>query len=152
MSEGRAVRIREFYHSGRDSGRMFTDEEYYRELEKMAGDLPVEFVVVDPSAASFIAAIRAHGRFSVRKARNEVLGGIRLVAELLREGRLQFAPCCKDAIREFSLYRWEEDGETDRVQKENDHAMDDIRYFCATVLARERRKNGGRRNEELAGE
>ena len=60
-------------------------------------------------------------------------------------------PACKDAIREFSLYRWEEDGQTDRVQKENDHAMDDIRYFCATVMRRERRKNGGKNNEELAG-
>jgi len=152
VSDGRAVRIKEFYHSGRDSGKMLTDEEYYRELEILAGDMPVEFVVVDPSAASFIATIRAHGRFSVRKAKNEVLGGIRLVAEMLREGCLQFAPGCKDAIREFSLYRWEEDGQTDRVQKENDHAMDDIRYFCATVLRRERRKNGGKNNEELAGE
>ena len=151
VAEGRAVRIREFYHSGRDSGKMLTDEEYYRELESLAGNLPVEFVVVDPSAASFIATIRAHGRFSVRKARNEVLGGIRLVAEMLREGQLQFAPCCKDAIREFSLYRWEEDGQTDRVLKENDHAMDDIRYFCATVLARQLRKNGGKNDEELAG-
>ena len=148
----RAVRIREFYHSGRDSGKMLTDEEYYRELESLAGDLSVEFVVVDPSAASFIATIRAHRRFSVRKARNEVLSGIRLVGSLLREGYLQFAPCCKDAIREFSLYRWEEDGQIDRVQKENDHAMDDIRYFCATVLGRKRRNNGGKSNEELSGE
>ena len=152
VAEGRAVRIREFYHSGRDSGKMLTDEEYYRELERLAGALTVEYVVVDPSAASFIATIRAHGRFSVRKARNEVLGGIRLVGSMLREGCLQFAPACKDAIREFSLYRWEENGETDRVIKENDHAMDDIRYFCATVLGRKRRKNGGRNNEELAGE
>ena len=152
VSEGRAVRIKEFYHSGRDSGKMLTDEEYYRELECLAGSLPVEFVVVDPSAASFIATIRAHRQFSVRKARNEVLSGIRLVGSLLREGCLQFAPCCKDAIREFSLYRWEEDGQIDRVQKENDHAMDDIRYFCATVLGRKRRNNGGRSNEELSGE
>ena len=152
VSDGRAVRIREFYHSGRDSGKMLTDEEYYRELEQLAGSLPVEFVVVDPSAASFIATIRAHRRFSVRKARNEVLSGIRLVGSLLREGYLQFAPCCKDAIREFSLYRWEEDGQIDRVQKENDHAMDDIRYFCATVLGRKRRNNGGKSNEELSGE
>ena len=152
VSDGRAVRIREFYHSGRDSGKMLTDEEYYRELERLAGSLPVEFVVVDPSAASFIATIRAHRRFSVRKARNEVLSGIRLVGSLLREGYLQFAPCCKDAIREFSLYRWEEDGQIDRVQKENDHAMDDIRYFCATVLGRKRRNNGGKQNEELSGE
>ena len=119
---------------------IITDEEYYRELVKLAGNLPVEWVVVDPSAASFIATIRAHGRFSVRKARNQVLEGIRLVATLLQEEILQFTPECKDTIREFSLYRWEQEGETDRVCKENDHAMDDIRYFCATVLRRQVRR------------
>ena len=149
---GRAVRIREYYHSGRESGRMLTDEEYYRELENLAGEKPVEYVVVDPSAASFIAAIRNHGKFSARKARNDVLNGIRLVAEMLRAGVLQFAPGCKASIREFSLYRWEENGETDRVCKENDHAMDDIRYFCATVLRREMGKLGGEVNEKMVNE
>ncbi len=136
VSGGRAVRLREFYHSGRDSGKMLTDEEYHRALVELAGGLPVETVVVDPSASSLIAAIRAHGVFSVRKARNDVLSGIHLVASLLREGAIQFAPVCKDSIREFSLYRWDENGEADRVVKENDHAMDDIRYFCATILRR----------------
>ena len=133
---GKAVRLREFYHSGRDTGKMLTDEEYHKALVDLAGELPVELVVVDPSAASLIATIRSHGIFSVRKAKNEVLNGIHLVASLLREGVLQFTPLCKDSIREFSLYRWEENGESDRVVKENDHAMDDIRYFCATVLRR----------------
>ena len=141
VSEGRAVRIREFYHSGRDTGKQYTDEEYHAALVKLAGNLPVEWVVVDPSAASFIATIRSHGVFSVRKAQNEVLNGIRLVATLLQEGVLQFTPECKDTIREFSLYRWEENRETDRVCKENDHAMDDIRYFCASVLRRQIRRN-----------
>jgi len=152
VSGGRAVRLREFYHSGRDTGRMYTDEEYHRELVKLAGNLPVETVVVDPSAASFIATIRAHGVFSVRKAKNDVLGGIRLVAELLRQGVIQVTPGCRDSIREFSLYRWEENGETDRVCKEHDHAMDDIRYFCATVLRRNRelrQKIGGNSDEKL---
>ena len=150
---GRAVRIREYYHSGRETGRMRTDEEYYRELENLAGELPVECVVVDPSAASFIATVRSHGWFSVRKAKNDVLNGIRLVAEMLRKGVVQFSPACKDTIREFALYSWEENGEMDRVRKENDHAMDDIRYFCATVLRREfREKMGGEWNEKLAGE
>ena len=27
--------------------------------------------------------------------------------------------------------------QSDKVLKENDHAMDDIRYFCYTILARE---------------
>lgn len=135
---GRAVRIREYYWSGRENSSMKTDEEYYEALEKLAGNLPVETVIVDPSAASFIATVRRHGRFSVRKARNEVLPGIRLTAAMLKAGVIMIGSECKDAIREFGLYRWDEKGEVDKPVKENDHAMDDIRYFCATVMRRDR--------------
>ena len=120
---------------------MMTDEEYCDALEQLAGNCFVEQVVIDPSAASLIAALRRRGRFSVRKARNEVLPGIRWVATLLQTGRLFIGPECKDSIREFQLYRWEDKGEKDSVVKENDHAMDDIRYFCASVL----RRTGGMR-------
>lgn len=134
VAEGKAWRIREYYHSGRDAGRMLTDEEYYQKLEELAGNCPVERVIVDPSAASFIAAVRHHGKFRVRRAKNALLPGIRLVAELLQTGRLLFSDACRDTIREFGLYRWEND--RDVPVKENDHAMDDVRYFCATVLGR----------------
>ena len=143
VTDGKAYRIREYYHDGRSSGQMFTDEQYCDELEKLAGNLPVALVVIDPSAASMIAALRRRGRFSVRKARNEVLPGIRLVASLLQAGILQVSSCCKDTIREFGLYRWEDKGEKDMVVKENDHAMDDIRYFCATVLRRQMKYQEG---------
>lgn len=132
----KAVRIREFYYSGRGSQALKTDEEYYAELERLAGGLPIRHVIVDPSAASFIETIRRHGRFSVRKARNEVLPGIRLTATLLNAGRILIHRDCKDAIREFGLYCWDEKGEVDKPLKVNDHAMDDIRYFCSTVMRR----------------
>ena len=134
VADGKAWRIKEFYHSGRDTGKVLTDEEYYEKLEELAGVYPVERVIIDPSAASFIATIRRHGRFRVRKAKNGVLPGIRLVARYLQEGRLLFLENCRDTIREFGLYRWEEG--KDAPKKENDHAMDDVRYFCATVLQR----------------
>ena len=74
----------------------------------------------------------------MRKADNEVLSGIRLTARLLKAGKLVICRGCEDAIREFSLYRWEEQGDgQDRVRKEHDHAMDEIRYFAATVAAKE---------------
>lgn len=132
----KAVRVREFYHDGRNTGKTYTDEEYYRALEELAGDAPVEMVIVDPSAASFIAVLRRHGRFRVRKARNAVLPGIRLVTELLRQEKLGFCPGCKDILREFGLYCWSDDPARDAPVKENDHAMDDMRYFCMTVLGR----------------
>ena len=136
VEQGRAVRVREYYYCGREKGIMRTDEEHYNELETLAEGVEVELIVVDPSAASLIATIRSHGRFSVRKARNEVLPGIQRVASLLKAGSLQFTAQCRDTIREFGLYCWEQDG--DRPLKENDHAMDDIRYFCSTVLRRDR--------------
>ena len=137
VSEGVAVRVREFYHSGRDTGRLLTDQDYHDALVKLAEGTPVECVVIDPSAASMIALIRKIGRFRVRRAKNGVLQGICLVSSLLQQGRLLFSPACRNTLREFSLYCWEEDTARDVPRKENDHAMDDIRYFAMTVLGRE---------------
>lgn len=138
VRDGVAVRVSEFYHSGREKQHQLTDEEYYREIEKLAGDRDIRHVVVDPSAASFITCIRSHGRFSVRKAKNDVMYGIRLTAMMLQTGVIKIGADCKDAIREFGLYHWDDKGEVDKPVKENDHAMDDIRYFCATVMRRNR--------------
>lgn len=134
VADKKAVRIREYYYSGRDTQSSKTDEEYYTELEKLAGELPIESVIVDPSAASFIETIRRHGRFSVRKAKNDVLDGIVTTSRYLKAGKIQINPCCKDAIREFGLYRWDEKSTEDKPIKENDHAMDDIRYMAQTIL------------------
>lgn len=51
----------------------------------------------------------------------------------LKAGKIKFSAACRDTLREFSLYRWQNDSVKDAVRKENDHAMDDIRYFVATV-------------------
>lgn len=135
VSGGKAYRVQEYYFDSRAQHRQHTDDEYYAALEELAGSHVIEAVVVDPSAASFIELIRRKGRFAVRKAKNEVLDGIRLTARLLNEGNILIGAGCKDAIREFGLYVWDEKavGE-DRPLKTNDHAMDEIRYFCATIL------------------
>ena len=113
-----------------------TDEEYYEKLRELAAGRHIDYIVVDPSAASFITTIFRHGEFHVVKAKNEVMDGIRQTAVYLRTGRVKIHRRCKDAIREFRLYRWDEDSPEDKPIKENDHAMDDIRYFCRTILAR----------------
>lgn len=129
-----ATRVAEYYYSGRQEQRHKTDEDYYTALEQLAGDKPVQAVIVDPSAASFIEVIRRHKRFPVRKAKNDVLAGINTTARFLQDGTIKIHRSCSACIREFGLYRWDEKTETDRPVKENDHAMDDIRYFAYTVL------------------
>ena len=132
-SEG-AARIRESYFDSRKEGRQRTDEEHYQALVELVEDLSIARVVVDPSAASFIECIRRHGEFRVKPAINSVIDGIRITSSLLNAGMIRIDPSCKDCIREFGLYRWDEKKTADTVLKENDHAMDEVRYFCNTVL------------------
>lgn len=136
LKDGVATRIREFYYSGR-AGRQLTDSEYYEKLDELAGGLPIERIVIDPSAVSMITEIIRRDKYPVIKAVNDVIPGISYTAALLQAGRIKIGSLCKDAIREFGLYRWDEDSPTDKVIKEDDHAMDDIRYFCYTILRRE---------------
>ena len=132
-SEG-AARIRESYFDSRKEGRQRTDEEHYQALVELVEDLPITRVIVDPSAASFIECIRRHGDFRVKPAINSVIDGIRITSSLLNADMIHIDPSCKDCIREFGLYRWDEKKTSDTVLKENDHAMDEVRYFCNTVL------------------
>lgn len=133
VTGGRAVRIREFYHDGRNRKRQLTDEEYCDEIEALADGLFISKVIVDPSAASFITALKRRG-MRVQQADNSVLDGIRRTAVYLKNGNIKIHRSCVDSIREFGLYRWDEKQTEDKVIKENDHAMDDIRYFCNTVM------------------
>lgn len=127
-------RMREYYHNSRTAGTLCTDEEYYSALETLAGGLPITAVIVDPSAASFLQCIRRHGHFGCMPAVNNVAVGIRRVGDLLGSGKLRFHKSCADTLREFALYCWDESGGRDSPKKENDHAMDDLRYFVMTVL------------------
>lgn len=125
-------RVREFYYDARERGRQKTDGEYAEDLRKLAGGRCIETVIVDPSAASFMETLRREG-WNVRKADNRVLEGIRRTASALKSGRIVICRTCGAAAREFGLYRWEEVGDGDRVRKEFDHAMDDIRYFVMAL-------------------
>lgn len=132
----RWYRLNEYYFDSRREGEQRTDEEHYSALEEMARGLHIEAVVADPSAASFLECIRRHGKFKAVPAKNDVADGIRKVASALKERRIMICPACRDTIREFGLYRWDDSAVRDTPRKENDHAMDDIRYFVETILSR----------------
>ena len=134
LIDGVWYRLKEYYYDSRAAGFQKTDEEHYSGLCELAGDKTIEKVIVDPSAASFIQTIRRHGKFIVCPADNRVIDGIRCVSTALRSGKIKICNTCKDAMREFGLYRWDNSGVKDCPIKENDHAMDDIRYFVTSVI------------------
>lgn len=129
--------VREYEHSGRETNIQKTDAEYYAELEKLCADVPVQSgakieLIIDPSAASFIAVAQQGHRFKVRKADNDVLNGIRNTASALSDRRILINDCCARTIREFGLYSWDSRAAEDAVIKEDDHGMDAVRYFIQT--------------------
>jgi PBSX family phage terminase large subunit len=131
------IRIKEYYFDSSKEGYMRTDSEHYEQLKKLAGDRKIEEIIVDPSAASFIECIRRDGRYKVKKAVNDVLTGIRRTSGYLQQGRILISEECEDIIKEFSLYCWENGSGRDIPRKENDHAMDDMRYFVNSYLVSE---------------
>ena len=134
LLDGVWYRVQEFYFNSRETMRQMTDEEYAAALANLVGHRKLSAVIVDPSAASFIETLRRKG-YRVIKADNDVLSGIRLTSDCLKDGRIVICEGCNDCLREMDEYVWDlSNGAKDRVKKENDHAMDDMRYFVSTVL------------------
>lgn len=130
---------KEYYYSGRDKERQKTDCEYADDLERFLDNKKVRQIIVDPSAASFITELRKRG-LNVRKAKNDVEDGIRVVGSALNLELIYFQNGCKETLKEFASYTWDakagERGE-DKPVKQHDHCMDAVRYFVYTVLRKQ---------------
>ncbi|WP_433067385.1 PBSX family phage terminase large subunit [Dactylosporangium sp. CS-033363] len=95
-----------------------------------------EYIVIDPSAASFVTSVMSDSPYTPMPARNAVLPGIRAVATLLGRRKLKIARSCKRLIEELPGYSWDDEaallGE-DKPIKTDDHACDALRYAVLTT-------------------
>lgn len=139
--------IDEYYYSGRDTNHQKTDADYVKDMVNFTSDYPdtsVKFIV-DPSATSFVTALRrcADRNFRVMEANNDVLPGIQDTATCLQEsqGLIKISRKCEKTINEFGSYVWDDKEDSDRPVKENDHAMDALRYFVYTMKLYRPRKS-----------
>lgn len=130
-------RVKEYYYSGRDTGQQKTDDEYADDLGEFLKGYASEFnkirTIIDPSAASFIALLRRKGLYRVHPADNDVRNGIIEVGRAMHQNKIKISPDCKNTIREFEGYVWDDKAGEDKPVKVNDHAMDDMRYFVKTM-------------------
>lgn len=125
---------REYRWDSREEHRQKTDEEYADDMEAFVGDNPCA-IIVDPSAASFIAALRCRGMY-VLPADNEVLDGIRRTATLMQSGQLLVNKTCAGLIGELGTYLWDKKSckmGIDKPLKERDHGADALRYFTNSL-------------------
>ena len=141
--------VKEYYYSGREeiTGTK-TDAQYVKDMLAFVkpymqyvkkessifaeGSITQIETIVDPSAASFIAALREKEIFMVRPAYNDVLDGIRDTARAMQAGRVKISPDCKAFIHELQGYVWQDRADIDAPVKINDHACDSARYFVRT--------------------
>lgn len=148
---------KEYYYSGRTKGMTKTDEEYADDLERFAKEITDRYereyrqavalddpyatreklpIIVDPSAASFIATLQKRGVFKVKRADNDVLNGIRETSVAMKDGLIKIDPSLKETIRELGGYAWDDkaaDRGIDQPIKQEDHACDAIRYFTKSM-------------------
>lgn len=136
--------VHEYRYSGRDTGRQKTDADYLADMEAfldLLGDEALGRImrnggittVIDPSAASFIAALRKEStRFRVLPADNDVLNGIRDTARCIQNGTVKVSKACIETFKEFEGYVWDNTDGVERPVKINDHMMDAMRYFVRT--------------------
>ena len=125
---------REYRWDSREERRQKTDEEYADDMEAfLHGDQCA--IIVDPSAASFIAALRRRGLYVI-PADNDVLDGIRRTATLCQQGKLLINKSCVPLIGELGTYLWDEKScklGVDKPVKERDHGPDAARYFVNSL-------------------
>ncbi len=131
----RWICLKEDYYSGREEKKQLTNSQLVDRLDAMLGSIRPKRVIIDPSAASMKAELHRRG-YHTQDANNTVLEGISDVCSMLGAGNLAFMPCCENTIKEFGAYLWDAkaiDRGEDAPLKENDHAMDAVRYFVRTM-------------------
>lgn len=134
VTKRNAYIVDEYYFASKEQNRRKTDSEHYLSVEKLAEGHNIEAIIIDPSANSFKEEIWRKGKFDVQDADNSVLEGIQVTDQMLHDGSVKISEKCENTIAEMGLYRWDDSKLKDEVIKENDHAMDAMRYLCNTVL------------------
>lgn len=132
--------LKEYYYDGRKAQVQKTDSEYADDLEEFIEGFDVTQIFIDPSAKSFITEVKKRDkiRASVKEADNNVLDGIREVSKKLKNKVLFIVDKCKSLLREFNAYVWDAKAQKhgeDKPIKENDHALDALRYYVFTRIS-----------------
>lgn len=138
-SDGRFHVFREFYKRG------VRPEDFVNITEDWARSIGSPLVAVDEAAAGLIADLRerglnaqgAKGRTPDSTGKHIILDGIAAIQNRLKvsgdgKPRLTIDPSCVEVINEFESYVWKP--EKDEPIKENDHAMDALRYYVAKKM------------------
>lgn len=142
LEKKRLEGLKEYYHSGRETGKQKSPSEYARDFISLTDELheqykcSIFYVYIDPSAAGLSEEIKRQAancdyQITIKKAENDVKVGIQRTQKCLSYGILTVSPMQPKLDWELGLYEYDkksiEKGKEEPV-KENDHACDALRY------------------------
>lgn len=141
--------IDEYYNKGTKKNKAGQEEKitktdgmFLQDYKKLIKDINIRKVIIDPSATSLINLFRQNN-INVKEADNAVIDGINLVLNWLDEERIHIVEAkCPNIIREFNSYIWDEKAQEkgeDKPIKQNDHALDALRYLLQTLYPNKRK-------------
>tara|TARA_Y100000310_G_scaffold327402_1_gene393715 strand:- start:169 stop:1410 length:1242 start_codon:yes stop_codon:yes gene_type:complete len=137
-SGGKAYQVDEWRWNSQERGRQKTDEEYGDDLVTWLAGRSVDYVIIDPSAASLKVVLRRLG-FQVRDGNNDVSEGIKHVSSMLRQGKAHICDTCPETAKSLSGYSWDPRAQArgeDKPLKKDDHEADMFRYVLMDLLPR----------------
>ena len=105
--------------------RRCTVNDHSRAAESLVDEYGEGTIYCDPSEPANIEQFRRDG-LSAQKAKNDVTPGIQHVSSKADE--LRVAETCQNLRNEFAQYQYRDGGDSDDPLKQNDHAMDALRY------------------------
>lgn len=139
---GLVIKVKEYYYDARlpEHRKQKTDAEFGDDFVKWLADEAFPWAVYcDPSASSWKEELRRRG-YRVMNARNDVIEGIRHVGSMLSTRRYLVDSSCKNTIREYQTYVWDDKAQeigVDKPLKQNDHAVDTDRYALTSSTVRD---------------
>jgi hypothetical protein len=140
-NNGKFYVFREYYYDSRKEYRQKSNDEFADDfLLFLAGDgypddvgpITPATVEIDPSATGLKVDLRKRSIMQLRNADNDVIEGIRNVADAIVGDDLRIYEPCINTQKEMSAYAWDEDKQAegkDEPIKIDDHALDALRYL-----------------------
>ncbi len=125
---------KEYYWDPKKQNRQKTNSEFAKDVQAFLEPYAVKNIYIDPSAEAFQLELRKMGMHVVH-ANNDVENGIQMMTSEMAKGNLYVMAECKNTIREIESYVWDSKAAKrgyDQPLKENDHAVDALRYAIAS--------------------
>ena len=125
---------KEYYWDPLKKSRQKTNGEFAEDIVQFLEPYGCKQVYIDPSAEAMQLELRRKNLHTVH-ANNHVENGIQMVTTEMAKGNLFICDECTNLIREIEGYVWDPRATKkglDEPLKQNDHAVDALRYAIAT--------------------